>query len=266
MKTILVNQSTAAKRRVSVLFRDAVTGLPKANVANPTIKLKLDGGAIFTGAGAWYKLSDTDLPGQWDYELTASEVAAIGTYRGNAKGDGTEDYPLLFQVANTDPENLFSVSYWSMAHDTVVDSILDQDVLLTPTFMDVMSAANVNVTLVNPVIQSSTITLAAGDDYSATDGRSLQWSTENASTWPDLSEAAIAFTATKQTDKSGTNTITKAGVVLNPSGANKQVQVELTATDTAGMATGAHAYTYTLKATLFNGHVVTLQTGTVTIK
>lgn len=240
MKTIPVNEASAARRRVSILFRDAASGLPKTNVANPTIKLKLDGGAIFAGQGSWHKLSDADLPGQWDYELTASEVATIGTYRGNAKADGTEDYPIMFQVA--------------------------ENVLPTTTFMEVMSATNVNVTLVNPVLQTSTVIIAAGDDYSAADGRSLEWSTENVSTWPDLMGAVITFAATKQADKAGTTSITRSGSVLSPSGANKRVRVELSAADTSGMAIGAHAYVYTLKATLANGHVVTLQTGTVTIK
>jgi len=107
------------------------------------------------------------------------------------------------------------------------------------------------VTVVSPVRNIDDVEIVQGDDYNNTDGRALDW-VNAAGTWPDLTGAAIKFTATKD----GETPFTKAGTVVTPTGANQTVRVELTAAETAPLAVGK--WNYDVQATLTSGRIATL--------
>ena len=110
------------------------------------------------------------------------------------------------------------------------------------------------ITTTSIVAQSGNVTTVAGDDYNATDGRAIDWTDANAS-WPDLTGASILVTV-----KSGSTTLmAKAGSVVTPTGAGKQVRVQPTAADTRAIGVGT--YDFDVQATLSSGRVVTLLTG-----
>lgn len=117
-----------------------------------------------------------------------------------------------------------------------------------------------DITMVSPVSATGDVTLYEADSYDADESRSLDWSTTDAGTWPTLTSATIALKAVHgQTGK----TISASGSVVTPTGATKQVRVELAPADTAGKPIGE--YDYQVIATLTNSHVVTLEAGTLTL-
>ena len=110
------------------------------------------------------------------------------------------------------------------------------------------------ITTTSIVAQSGNVTTVAGDDYNATDGRAIDW-TDSSASWPDLTGASILVTV-----KSGSTTLmAKAGSVVTPTGAGKQVRVQPTAADTRAIGVGT--YDFDVQATLSSGHVVTLLRG-----
>jgi hypothetical protein len=110
------------------------------------------------------------------------------------------------------------------------------------------------VTIVSPLGPDGlTLTLVRGDDYSATDGRAIDW-TDTSAQWPTLTSGSIAFTAKKNTRNS---TLTVAGSIVTPTGVNKTVRVELTNAQTSSLKVG-NDWQYDIQATLSNGDIVTL--------
>ena len=110
------------------------------------------------------------------------------------------------------------------------------------------------ITTTSIVAQSGNVTTVAGDDYNATDGRAIDW-TDSSASWPDLTGASILVTV-----KSGSTTLmAKAGSVVTPTGASKQVRVQPTAADTRAIGVGT--YDFDVQATLASGRIVTLLTG-----
>jgi hypothetical protein len=108
------------------------------------------------------------------------------------------------------------------------------------------------VTVVNPLADDgATVTLVYGDDYYTADGRALTWTSAD---WPVVTGATIALRVQAAT------VVSIAGSVL----AADEVQVEISSTNVASL--GAGAWHYDLQATLSNGHVVTLATGTVIVQ
>jgi len=116
------------------------------------------------------------------------------------------------------------------------------------------------VTVSTPVASDNSVTVYQSDHYDDDESRSLEWSTTSADTWPTLTSASIAFVARHQREAS---VISVAGSVVTGTGSTKQVRVELAPTDTSGDSAGT--YDYQVIATLSNGHVVTLVSGTMTI-
>lgn len=127
---------------------------------------------------------------------------------------------------------------------------------------------SIEIVTTNPVADNVTISIFKGDDYLAVDGRALLWTTADASQWNDLTAATVTFTATKSSsnDATGDASLTKSVTVNQATGANKQVQVELTSSDTDSLAVWFSGYDYEIKATLSNASIVTLVTGTMTVK
>lgn len=108
------------------------------------------------------------------------------------------------------------------------------------------------ITTVSPVAQSGDVECVIGDDYSALDGRSWDWTDVDAA-WPDLAGATINFYS---------NGFDTAGTVVTPSGAGKAVRVQPTATDTNTLIEGEYAFV--VVATLTGGRTITLAAGTLT--
>ncbi|QDU60001.1 hypothetical protein Pan216_08380 [Planctomycetes bacterium Pan216] len=98
-----------------------------------------------------------------------------------------------------------------------------------------------NLTIVSIVAASGTVTLVKGDDYTVSQGRALTWTTAAAATWPVLTDATILF-------RISGNTLLAAGEVVNATGANKSVRVELRCGQTIGLTPGS--YSYDLRAIL----------------
>ncbi len=123
------------------------------------------------------------------------------------------------------------------------------DLALVKAKTDLLGAGTVEV--VSPVAESLVVTLVAGDDYYAADGRALTFSS---SSWPDLTGATAAFMAYVQ---SGGAALTTAGTIPAFGGSPQTVQVELSAMQTNNLA-HASVVGYAVVATLADGHEVTL--------
>lgn len=113
------------------------------------------------------------------------------------------------------------------------------------------------ITVVNAVGSDGDISIIRGDDYLAADGRDLQWADGS---WPDLTGASIVFTSRSGDDALG---VSKAGAVITPSGTGKRIRVELTAAETSAHLT--ENYKFDIRATLADGHKVTLVQARMTV-
>ncbi|QDU82664.1 hypothetical protein Pla110_44250 [Polystyrenella longa] len=109
------------------------------------------------------------------------------------------------------------------------------------------------VTVVSPVTSTGLVELEEGDDYHADESRALNF-IQPEGAWPDLTGASIVLRAAK-----GPARISKAGSVVQATGAGQKVRVELTAAD-IGNTTGKE-WAYKVAATLSNGRTVTLKRG-----
>lgn len=127
---------------------------------------------------------------------------------------------------------------------------------IAATYAKVSSLGAGQINYVGPVNpQTGSVLLYIGDDYKAADGRALQW-TNAAGNWPNLTSAAIAAFF-----KIGTTVYGPfAGSVITPTGANQQIQVELSSAQTSTLgATGTGGQsTIDVVATLSNGDKATL--------
>lgn len=95
--------------------------------------------------------------------------------------------------------------------------------------------------------------IVQGDDYSAAEGRSLDYADLDGA-WPDLSDAtALTCSIANDVAVSGAATLLDEGEVV------QSVRVELTAAQTDTLRLGKHAID--IQATLLNGHVITLVLG-----
>ena len=108
----------------------------------------------------------------------------------------------------------------------------------------------------SPLVKA--LTVVRGDDYLAADGRALDFLDE-LGVWPTLTGATIAFEMRNAASEVGTT----AGSVIVGSGGGKQVRVELSAAFTSARSTGE--YTYHVRGTLANGHVITLRNGIASV-
>jgi hypothetical protein len=111
------------------------------------------------------------------------------------------------------------------------------------------------VTFSSPVAENGEVTIYQGDDYLAADGRQLAWSSDD---WPVLTGAAIVLTL-KHTHA---QTVSIAGVASSAT----SCYVELTAAQTVALTPVRPSYTFGVVATLSDGSVVTLVTGTAIVK
>lgn len=112
------------------------------------------------------------------------------------------------------------------------------------------------VTVVSPVGTNHALALVAGDDYYATDGRSLDYTSTG---WPDMSGATITFMAHNRVDESGTR-IAVTGIVMSAT----SIRVELSSAQTAQLGTGRGEYSI-YAALDTTAHQVTLVSGTISL-
>lgn len=166
-------------------------------------------------------------------------------------GSGSYDYTTGFSVPDVPS---FKVSW----NNTVGAVVATEDYNVVSTVDTVVSLLSGTVTVTTPVDSSGDVSIVHGDDYSNTDSRALTWTTDDAATWPTLTSATITFTAqVKDT------TLTTSGSVVQATGANKSVRVELTAAQTTSLRVGRGSFD--IQATLTSGRKVTLQRGTFNV-
>lgn len=144
---------------------------------------------------------------------------------------------------------------WNNSAGAVVAS---EDYIVTSTAASVVSLLSGTVTVTTPVDTSGDVSIVHGDDYSNTDSRALTWTTEDSLTWPTLTSATVTFACqVKDT------TLSVSGTVVQATGANKSVRVELTAAQTGALKVGRGSFD--VQATLTSGRKVTLQRGTLNV-
>src|SRR5579883_580281 len=108
----------------------------------------------------------------------------------------------------------------------------------------------------SPVAQNGAVTLVAGMDYLAADGRALAF-TDATNAWPNLTGAAVTLQVYSAFD--GAVQYSKAGTLVSVGGPNQQIRFEPTAADTASFGRGA--YHFLVYAVLANGHRADLVRG-----
>lgn len=112
-----------------------------------------------------------------------------------------------------------------------------------------------NISILSPVVGGN-VTIFEKNSYLAADGRALQFGAPSGANWPsNLTGWTITFTATKtaQNTSAGTAIITATGSVLAATPPGQQVQVELTAALTAGLAVGMGTKGYIFDIVATNG-------------
>lgn len=111
---------------------------------------------------------------------------------------------------------------------------------------------NGRVVTTSVISTAGSVETVRGDDYYAADGRRITWVDVDAN-WPDLTGATITINIG--------GAVQFTGVVVNPSGANKSVGLELSAVQTATIPINTSpGHDYAVVATLVNTHKVTLVT------
>lgn len=124
---------------------------------------------------------------------------------------------------------------------------------LLPSLQGALTALGAaSVTVSNPVADSGIVTLYQGDDYAATHGRSLVFSVADDSHALGLDSATVKLKCAQATWTAASVTSTDDGYT---------VVFEPTAAETAALT--AKQQSYELEATLADGDVVTLATGTI---
>ena len=109
------------------------------------------------------------------------------------------------------------------------------------------------VVVIAPITTASIITLFAGDDYSVTDGRQIDW-VDPGSDWPALTGTiAVKFF---RPNFNQTPTLNAAGSIITIGPPLGKVRLQLTAAQTALLVDSS--YNYQVIATLASGRVVTL--------
>ena len=150
---------------------------------------------------------------------------------------------LAYGVALENTLTAIKGNAWTTETLVAIDVLLDAIKVKTDIIV-----AGLPTTVIYPVAEDGTVLLEAGDDYQTAEGYQLDW-LDSGEAWPILTAATIAFNI-------GT-AFAKAGSVVVGSGTGKKVRVVLTAAETATLTQG-QVYWYNVKATLTNGHVITL--------
>lgn len=156
----------------------------------------------------------------------------------------------------------------SVAH--VLNSILAKDPLNTTipggyplgTAGAALSRIASGVVETTPVVSANggVVNLVIGRDYFAVDGVGLTF-TDQGANWPDLSGAVVTLEVMDQADDFNTS-FTVTGIANPASGDSKVITFDVSATET-DLLNADRPYKFEARATLSNGHVVSLVIGKV---
>lgn len=199
-------------------------------------------GETFTVDVAVYGAADTDFSGGISFD----EIGAAG------------DYALVFTPAAAG-------SYFARwTGDESGQAFQGTYQVVTAAQADPAAAlASATITLISPVAMSGDVEIYRGYDYRADDDRALRWSTSAAGTWPDLTGAEIYFSA--EDDLSGHKLLNVPGSVIQPTGTNKQMQIELTKDHSAPLKPARYRFLAWAKLAA-SDHLIPLVGGTMTVK
>ncbi|MDP9175618.1 MAG: hypothetical protein M3O30_17380 [Planctomycetota bacterium] len=132
----------------------------------------------------------------------------------------------------------------------------------------VQSLGGITFTSVSPLAQNGSLTIVHGDDYYNVDNRAISFNA-TAGAWPNLTGAAVALDLRVAPSNTGSGATSEAisGVVsASGVGVGQSVYFEISSAITGALAVWSNGYTYAVIATLSDGHVATLATGSVTVK
>lgn len=110
-----------------------------------------------------------------------------------------------------------------------------------------------SIAVSSPITYTGSISIIAGDTYSADDGRAITW-TQQVGSWPDLTGATIQIDS---------GTWFHPCSIINAGTDEQSIRLELTSSESTPMVPGSRSYQ--LRATLGNGHIITLATGLMTV-
>lgn len=262
-----------------------------SGIADGTVNVRRGStGALIITSGALTEIGD----GFYKYTLAANNVSSEDDYiarshTANATVD-QKDLPAIWVINKAGVENLDATVATRATPAQVTTSVLDvasaghviagsigekisnagsaadplnntvPGVYASGTAGYVLGSLNgVTLTLTSPLTNSGDVTLYLGDDYYNTEARSLEW-TEDGTSWPlDLTSAAISMTIRRIL----TNTeVSLTGSVITPTGTRK-VRIEIPNTVTSALV--EEDYTYRVRATMMNGHIITLAAGDLSV-
>ncbi len=258
----------AASGRYTLRYQDSEDAGPAIHDASfrfdggDITPIELDASAVRAAVGLAAANLDTQLAG-----VIAAGDARWATAAGFATADdiaGLLDAPLAgHATSGTVGEALANVGSVE-GLDDLADTV---DAIKAKT--DLIGSAIIAV--VGPAFDGEELSIVAGDDYLAADGRALSWTV---STWggPDLTGAAVKLHLIGQADRDDGETTSE--VVIDGSAAMADAAavftVPLTAAQTAALtpstAAQYYSYVYQLRVTTAAGRVLTIATNTVHVE
>jgi hypothetical protein len=228
----------AAQRTLAIPLYDEGAPDNLKTGLTPTVTVSLDGGAFAAATNSATELGTT---GVYALTLTADEMDAdVVTVKVTASGACNQVLALV-----TD-QSLAALA--TAAALATIDDFLDTEVAAIKAKTDTIGSSTVIV--VSPVATSGDISLIAGDDYYATDGREFAWASTG---WPDLSGATVTWRC---------GTLDIVCTVIDAGTATQTVRLELSAANTATLA--ARRNSFDIEAVLASTHKATLIRAVVT--
>lgn len=191
------------------------------------------------------------------YTRVTAALTAAGNLTGKVIGGGstpfTGDGVQASNVSGNVNGKVLGTGLGVLVDQGVIANIADSIPLQTASIAAALAGKTL---IVQSPVGSGSLRIVAEDAYAAADGRALLWTKPAGANWPsDLTSWTITFTATRtpQSVGTGTTTITANGTVITPTGDSQAVQVELTKTNTTGLAIGSGTQGYVFDVVATNG-------------
>jgi hypothetical protein len=217
----------------------------------PTLTRSKNGGAFNAGTGAVSEVGS----GWYSWAGNATDRDTLGPLALHVTATGCDTLDFIIPITTSDPFAASASDPWGIAVPAAYSVgsagyILGNnlDATVSSRTSAALTAAALNVQ--SPVIDADSLTLEQADDYYATEGRSF------------------IFTYTGTISLAGATVVlridqmTATGVVAGAVPA-QTITFQPTAAQTSALAGGIHRFK--VRATLSNGHVVTLGRGTVDV-
>jgi hypothetical protein len=203
------------------------------------------------------------------YPLSSGTIANTG---GDALTETTNGHfeatvaETLTGVYSAEVLNGSAVVYEGFVNMTYDPAYIDDPTQLGPALDDIeatitsFSAAALQqlqaapIVVTQPLGPNAAVTITRGMDYNEDDNRAIVW-TDSAAAWPVLTSATITVYVWGKSSQ-GRPLKVFSGSVKTATGGTKQVQLELTAAQTTGMAAGD--WVYGVKAVLASGTTIDL--------